>query len=403
MASRRFRIRPIANLPIRRGKVSTDNTGTCVSGDSAEKDDVTQIEQLEISNTPSVKENELPAVGVHSTEETIQPQESISEKAVVTTNNSTSSINNSDKSNEVPPGLVRKRMKPVVSIPACTRRPREYSVMLNDGKASLVHCNRNNQEESFQQNTVRSENISEATNVILPSYQKGNSDVPVRGLKDAGIGIPGIIQIIPTGTAIRPQHDSNMDVSTLDGKGEAPQSLPEPNLPSEGAGGGYSSVLPKQSCPLVNVIQRPHSLDPHKFVISSAGESDDSRQTHASDSLPFDNNSEKVVPEHDRPQCAWHIPNVNYKHEGQKQVSGSHTSESEDDLKSCVSDTSTLSSSVRKCIETSRGRFVRPAPRFSEASVRRTNIQSNASKSEEFKKGTSTASSPHKKQADLVR
>ena len=59
MASRRFRIRPIANLPIRRGKVSTDNTGTCVSGDSAEKDDVTQIEQLEISNTPSVKENEI--------------------------------------------------------------------------------------------------------------------------------------------------------------------------------------------------------------------------------------------------------------------------------------------------------------------------------------------------------
>jgi hypothetical protein len=400
MASRRFRIRPVANVPIRRGKVSTENTGSDVAGENVEKEDLTQSDQLETSNTPSVEENEVPTVGSHSTEETNKSQENISDvKAVMAVSNSVSSTN---KSNEVPPGLVRKRMKPAVSVGAVTRRPRDSSVMLNDDKAALVNCNRNNQEESAQQDTVRSENISESATMILPCFQKGSSEVPFCGVKDCGIGVPGITHIIPTGTAIRPQHDSNVGVSTLDVKGESPQSLPEPNLPSEGAGDGYSSVLLKPSSH-VNVIQSSRILDPHKFAIDSASESDDSRKTHSSDSLPFCNNSEKVVPEHDRPRPARHCPSVNDKSEGQKQGSGAHISESEEELKSCMSDAITQSPSVRKTVETSRGRFARPAPRFSEASVRRSSTQSNASKSEEFRKGTSIVTSPHKKQADLVR
>jgi len=400
MASRRCRIRPVANVPVRRGKVSTENTGSDVAGENVEKEDLTQSEQLEISNTPSVQENETPTVGLHSTEETNKLQESISDvKAVMTASNSASSINNSPNSNEIPPGLVRKRMKPAVSIAAVTRRPRDSSVMLSDFKATFVNCNRRNQEEGAQQNTVRNGNISEAGSMILPSYQKGSSEVPFCGVKDGGIGVPGITQIIPTGTAIRPQHDSNVGVSTLEVKGDPPQSLPEPNLPSEGAGGGYSSVVLKPSSPQVNVIQSSCIVGSHKFVIDSVSKSDDSRKTQSSDSLPFCNNSEGVVPEHDRPRPAWH----NDKSEGEKQGSGARTSEKEDELKRCMSDTSIRSPSVRKTIETSRGRFVRPAPRFSEASVRRGSTQSMTCKSEEFRKGASIVTSPHKKQADLVR
>jgi hypothetical protein len=404
MASRRFRIRPVANVPVRRGKVSTDNIGSDVAGENVEKEDLTQSEQLEISNTPSVQENETPTVGLHSTEETNKLQESISDvKAVITASNSAPSINNSNKSNEVPPGLVRKRMKPAVSIAAVTRRPRESSVMLSDCKATLVNCARNNQEEGAQQNTVRNENISEAATVILPCYQKGSSEVSFYGVKDGGIGVPGITRIIPTGTAIRPQHDSSVGVTTLDLKGEAPQSLPEPNLPSEGAGGGYSSVVLKPPSPQVNVIQSSCTLGSNKFMRDSVSKSDDTRKTQSSDSLPFCNNSEGVVPENDRLQPAWHNRNVNDKIEGEKQGSGPRASESEDELKICMSDASTRSPSFRKTIEMSRGRFVRPAPRFSDASVRRGSTQGNACKSEEFRKGTSIVISPHKKQADLVR
>ena len=406
MASRRCRIRPVANVPVRRGKVSTENTGSDVAGENVEKEDLTQSEQLEISNSPSVQENETPTVGLHSTEETNKLQESISDvKAVMTASNSASSINNSINSKEIPPGLVRKRMKPAVSIAAVTRRPRDSSVILSDFKATFVNCNRRNQEEGAQQNTVRNGNISEAATMILPCYQKGSSEVPFCGVKDGGVGVPGITQIIPTGTAIRPQHDSNVGVSTLEVKGDPPQSLPEPNLPSEGAGGGYSSVVLKPSSPQVNVTQSSCIFGSHKFVIDSVSKSDDSRKTQSSDSLPFCNNSEGVIPEHehDRPQPAWHIPNMNDKSVGEKQGSGAHTSETEDELKSCMSDASIRSPSVRKTIETSRGRFVRPAPRFSEASVRRGGTQSMACKSEEFRKGTSIVPSPHKKQADMVR
>lgn len=405
MASRRCRIRPVANVPVRRGKVSTENTESDVAGENVGKENLTQSEQLEISNTPSVQENETPTVGLHSTEETDRLQESISDvKAIMTASNSVSSTNNSTNSNEIPPGLVRKRMKPAVSIGAVTRRPRDSSAVLSDFKATFVNCNRPNQEEGAQQNTVRNGNISEAATVILPCYQKGSSEVPFCGVKDGGIGVPGITQVIPTGTAIRPQHDSNVGVSTLEIKGDPPQSLPEPNLPSEGAGGGYSSVVLKPSSPQVNVIQSSCILDSHKFVVDSVSKSDDSRKTQSSDSAPFCNNSEGVVPECDRPQPACHITDVNDKSEGEKQGCGTHTSEeTEDELKSCVSDASIRSPSVRKTIETSRGRFVRPAPRFSEASVRRGSTQSIACKSEEFRKGTSIVTSPHKKQADLVR
>ena len=404
MASRRCRIRPVANVPVRRGKVSTENTGSDVAGENVGKENLTQSEQLEISNTPSMQENERPTVGLHSKEETNKLQESISDvKAVMTASNSASSINNSTNSNEIPPGLVRKRMKPAVSVAAVTRRPRDSSVMLSDFKATFFNCNRRNQEEGAQQNTVNNGNISEAATVILPCYQTGSSEVPFCGVKDGGIGVPGITQVIPTGTAIRPQHDSSVGVSTLEVKGDPLQSLPEPNLPSEGAGGGYSSVVLKPTSPQVNVIQSSCILGSHNFVIDSVTKSDDSRKTQPSDSAPFCNNSEGVVPECDRPQTAWHITNVNDKSEGEKQGCDTLTSETEDELKSCVSDASIRSSSVRKTIETSRGRFVRPAPRFSEASVRRGSTQSIACKSEEFRKGTSIVTSPHKKQADLVR
>lgn len=404
MASRRCRIRPVANVPVRRGKVSTETTGSDVAGENVEKEDLMQSEQLEVSNTPSVRENETPTVGLHSTEETNKLQESISDvKAIMTASNSASGMSNSTNSNEIPPGLVRKRMKPAVSIAAVTRRPKDSSVTLSDFKATFVNCKKRNQEEGAQQNTVRNGNITEAATMILPCYQKGNSEVPFCGVKDGGVGVPGITQIIPTGTAIRPQHDSNASVSALEVKGDPPQSLPEPNLPSEGAGGGYSSVVLKPSSPQVNVIQSSCILGSHKFVINSASKSDDSGKTQSSDSLPFCNNSEGVVPEHDRLQSAWHMRNVNDKSASEKQGSGARTSETEDELKSCMSDASIRSPSVRKTIETSRGRFVRPAPRFSEASVRRGSTQSIACKSEEFRKGTSIAPSPHKKQADLVR
>jgi hypothetical protein len=69
-----------------------------------------------------------------------------------------------------------------------------------------------------------------------------------------------------------------------------------------------------------------------------------------------------------------------------------------------MSDESNLSPQIRKPIETSRGRFVRPTPRFMEASVRRNSMQSSASESEEeIKKGTIIATSPQKGQTDVTR
>jgi hypothetical protein len=467
MSSRRLRIKPVANVPVRRGKVNSENIRTGGAGENEEKEDLTKSKE-EGTDTPSVEgnsldinfspcdgseqndiphsvassssesvdldlkdANEISAAGLFSADKTIKSQGSISDvEAEVAASDSTTSKNESlisgttlvtDK--RIPPGLVRKRMKPPVSIPAITRRPRELTKVLNDDKpeciSSLVNGNKNIQEECAQQSTIRNENVSERSNVILSCSPKVDNDVPFAGGTGIGVGVPGITQIIHTGTAIRPQHDNSVNIPMqLDRKAEAPQSLPEPDLPAEGAGEGCSSLLLKSSSSQVNAFQRsrfvkpcPRILDPSicklKFMGSSVNnnnESDDSRKTHSSDSFPLHNNFRKGMPEYGRPRLALQTPNVTDGIESHKQGSGASTSESEDESRRCLSDASTISPPVRKAIETSRGRFVRPAPRFIEASVRRNSIQSNASESEEeLRKGTSTVTPCHKRQTDVTR
>jgi hypothetical protein len=451
MASRRFRLKPVANVPIRRGKNESENVKSDRAGEDGEKEDLVKHKQEEAPDTQSVSGNsqdvnysplesseqnniahsvagfeEAAETSAHDAEETMKLEASISgveaeavrsEPATTKSESCISGISQvSDK--KVPPGLVRKRMKPPVIIPAATRRPRELSGALNNDKLgsmpSAVHCNKNVQEECIQQHTVRNEDVSERDSLVLPRSSKGSNEVPLSSGKDIGVGVPGITQIIPTGTAIRPQYDQNLRASTLDMKGEAPQSLPEPNLPSEGAGGGYSSVLLKPSSSQVNVVQRsrfikpsPCILDPstrkRKFVGNSASnnESDDSCKMNGSDSVE---SSGKIMPEDGRSRLMWQTSDVTDQTDSQKQGSGASASESEEEPKKCMSDASNVSPLIRKSIETSRGRFVRPTPRFVEASVRRNSIQSSAGESEEeFRKGTSMATSPHKKQTDVTR
>jgi hypothetical protein len=365
--------------------------------------------------------------GPHDTEETLQLQVSVSgmeaeavgsEPATTKSESFISGISPiTDK--KFPPGLVRKRMKPAVNIPAATRRPREPSGVLNADKfgsvSSTVNCNKNVPEEYTQQHTVRNESVSEEASLILPCYSEGNNEAPLSSGKGIGAGVPGITQIIPTGTAIRPQYEQNICVSTLD-KGEAPQSLPEPDLPSEGAGGGYSNTLWKPSSSQVKVVQRsrfikpsPCILDPsirkRKFVGSSASssESDDLRKADFSDSLPY-HMSGKVMLEHGRSRPAWQTSDVPDETEGRKQGSGASASasESEEESRRCVLDVSSVSPLMRKPIDTSKGRFVRPTPRLVEASVRQC-TQSSVDESEEFKKTTSVAAAPHKRQTDVTR
>lgn len=466
MASRRLRIKPVANVPIRRGKNECENVKSGRASETGEKEDLIKQKQEDASDTRPVdghsqdincsplegsEQNNIPqsvadlcsqsvnpgfndaaetsTAGPHDAEETIKSQVSISsvEAEAVGSESATTKCESfisgilpvSEK--KVPPGLVRKRMKPPVSIHAVARRPRVSSEILNEDKlgstSSVVNCNKNVQEDCTQQHTVRNEDVSERASLTLPCYPKENNEVSFSGGKGIGVGVPGVTQTIPTGTAIRPQYDRNIGVSTLDVNGEAPQSLPEPDLPSEGAGGGYSSVLLKPSASQVNVVQRsrfikpsPCILDPsmrkRKFAGSSISdnESDDSRKIQSSDSLPYHNSSGKVMPEHDRPRPAWRIPNVTNRTESQKQGSEASASESEDESRKCMSDASNVSPLIRKPVETSRGRFVRPTPRFMEASVRRNSMQSSASESEEeFRKGTSMATSPHKRQTDVTR
>jgi hypothetical protein len=465
MASRRLRIKPVANVPIRRGKVNSENVRTGEAGENEEKEDVTKSEQegsdtlsiggnsLNINPSPceGSEQNDIPldvviasssqsidsclknvnemsSASPHGTDETIKSQESVSvgeaevaASELATCKNKSLILGTTPSSDKVPPGLVRKRMKPPVSIPVVTRRPRELIKIVSDDKpesiSSLVNCDRNIQEENVQQDVVTNENVSEGTSMIFPCYQKGNNELSSLVGKVIGLGVPGITQIIPTGTAIRPQHDSNVGVSRqIDGNGEAPQSLPEPDLPSEGAGGGgCSNVLLKPSSSQVNVVQRsrfikprPQILDPsirkRKFVGSSMSncETDDSVKAHSSDSFTFHNNSGKDMPEHGKPRPDWQTPNLTDRTESLKQGNAS-ASESEDEARRCMSDASGISPPARKSVETSRGRFVRQTPRFIEASVRRHSMQSNASESEEeFWKRTSVATSPQKRHADLT-
>lgn len=464
MASRRLRIKPVANVPIRRGKNACESVKSARASENGEKEDLIKQKQDDASDTRPVdgnsndincspsedsEQNNIPhsvadlcsqtvnpsfnnvaetlTAGPHDAEETVKSRVNISgveaeavgsEAATTKCETFISGISPlSDK--KVPPGLVRKRMRPPVSIPAVARRSRVPSEIPNGDKLastpSVVNCIKNIQEECAQQHTVRNEDVSERTSLILPCYPKEN-EVPFSSGKGIGVGVPGITQTIPTGTAIRPQYDRNISVSTLDVNGEAPQSLPEPDLPSEGAGGGYSSVLLKPSSSQVNVVQRsrfikpgPCILDPsmrrRKFAGSSASdnESDDSKKIQSSDSLLY-NSSGKVMPEHGRPRPACQTPNMTDQTESQKQGSEASASESEDEPRKCMSDASNVSPLIRKPIETSRGRFVRPTPRFMEASMRRNSIQSSASEiEEEFRKGTSMATSPHKRQTDVTR
>jgi hypothetical protein len=331
--------------------------------------------------------SEMSSASLHGVGETLKSQESISvgEAEVIASESAVSKPLMSGTtaiSDKVAPGLVRNRVKPPVTIPAVARRPRELNKIQTDNRpesiSSLINCNRNIQEEDLQQSMVTNESVSERAS-IFPCYQKGNNEASFSGGNGIGVGIPGITQIIPTGTAIRPQHGSNIGVSTqLDGNGEASQSLPEPDLPSEGAGGGHSNVLQKPSFSQRSRFIKPipQILDPsirkRKFMGSSTSncESDDSSQAHSSE----------------------------------KQRNGASASESEDRSKRCISDANSISPPVRKSIETPRGRFVKQTPRFIEASVRRHSVQSNASETEEeFCKRTSLVTSPHKRHADLTR
>lgn len=464
MASRRLRIKPVANVPIRRGKVNSENVRADEPGESGEKDDVTKSEQegsdtlsvgrnsLSVNSSPCEGReqndiphstvialssqhidsclknvNEMSPVSPRGTDETLMSEEGVSvgepeaaagELAVC--KNKSLISGTTPVSDKVPPGFVRKRMKPPVSIPAVTRRPRELRKTVTgdkpESKSSFVNCDRNVEEESVKKNGIN-ENVNEGAGMIFPYYQKGNNELSLSGGKGIGLGVPGITQIIPTGTAIRPQHDSSIDVSRqIDGNGEAPQSLPEPDLPSEGAGGGYSNVLQKPLSSQVNLVQRSRFIKPRpqildssirkrKFVGSSMSncESDDSFKAHSSDLFPFHNNSGKDMPECGKPRPDLQTPNQTDRTENKKQENPS-ASESEDESRRCLSDISCISPPGRKSVETSRGRFVRQTPRFIEASVRRHSIQSNASESEEeFWKRTSVVASPHKRHADLIR
>ncbi|XP_069681897.1 nucleolar protein dao-5 [Periplaneta americana] len=439
MASRRLRIKPVANVPIRRGKVNAESTGSENNGEAKAKQEEGILSTEEKSNSnnisplPSEEGNNISTSTATSSDSLhSDPNNSdkistktvpqIADEVVKTQENNavgsadlvTSDLSASENVSlpsaitprplsRVPPGLTRKRMKPAVSISAVSRRPRELNRTVND-KSSQGSSNENAQ--SAQQNIIAGDNVSEKISVIPPSSSKEDSNGPSTCGKDIGVGIPGITQIIPTGTAIRPQHDINISaVAHFDGKGEAPQSLPEPDLPSEGAGGGGSRSLSKPC--QVNAIPRSRFIRPSPRIVdankrnrklsglgvsNSISESDQQKKQSSDASVPG-----RVTPE---------AAKLKQSCLGENSKQSSSASESEDEFKKSLSDASTVSPPFKRNTDTTRGRFARPTPRLVEASARRNSLQGSASESDdEARKATSTATTItplHRRQQDLT-
>lgn len=427
MASRRLRIKPIANVPLRRGKVNTENERS----DTANGEDTNKLTLLEPKLEISSQPNEFSA----SLDKAEIKQSTSSEEVVLTSNlshpNVDDTINTSTlnldvavttgkasslvavkeeygfmsesckdaisnttavPSKKIPPGLVRKRVKPAVSISAVSRRPKELNKISNDEKESGSSLTQIDVLQDQDERKI----INEKSHVVSPGSQKADKEFSVIGNKDIGAGIPGITQIIPTGTAIRPQHDNVIGSSTLVvGKGEAPQSVGEPDLPSEGAGSGDSIPL-KPTDSKVHVNQRSRFIKPTPRIVSGIrvfhkpGENDESKKPTFSDPVPPHDVNELIIPEHGLSES--------------KQIVSAD--ESDDESRKSMSEASTITPPAKKSLEISRPRFVKPTPRFLEASARRNSIQSSASESEDESRrsihsAASTITPPNKKQADL--
>ncbi|PSN53895.1 hypothetical protein C0J52_02440 [Blattella germanica] len=433
MASRRFRIKAVANVPIRRGKLNNDIERSDTSNLNNEITPIAELRKeitaVNESNEPEPSEDlELNETNQNensnestSTSENLQldaKNDGDELETLTSRSNKTRTLDNSDfvpikvkdnlsvdtsiapvlstnvaSKSSIPPGLVRKRMKPAVSIAAVNRRPRELNNSIHDNAtpsniSTQKYSGQNSDIEISQNHDKRNDSFSEKPRIMSPSCQKTDKDVSSR---DIGAGIPGISQIIPTGTAIRPQDVSSSSTPIV-GKGEAPQSLPEPDLPSEGAGGG-DSVLSKPVPPLIPILQRSRFAKPAPRIVggvrafrtgASGSDNESQKSSNSEAALPQNTEQEQITDN----KC----DNVS-------------ASESDDESRRSISDVSTVTPPMRKLTDTSRARFSKPTPNFIEASARRNSVQGSASESEDESRRcisiASTVTPPSRRHADL--
>ena len=410
MASRRLRIKPIANVPVRRGKVNIENERsetTAVANTSSfelkepKTEIASQPEELVINsdnveakqntstNDEAISSNLLNADVLVSHTTSLNPDTRVLVEANNLSENdkdATSTITSVPNKKGVPPGLARKRVKPAVSILAASRRPRDLNKTSND---KIKECPPQNDSG----NRIKEGNdTSEESQIVSPNSQKFDKEFLFAGNKGIGVGIPGITQLIPTGTAIRLQHD-NVTGSTLPvvGKEEALQSVCEPDLPSEGAS-RENSISFKPSSE-VDIKPRPKFIKPTSQVIPgirALQKSDNPVQKSSSPDLTL--------------LCNTGVPKSKLSESRQGYTASA--GESDDDSGKSLSEASTISP-VRKSLDVSRPRFVKPTPRYIEASARRNSIQSSASESEDESRRSlsiaTTITPPNKRQADFKR
>ncbi|CAG2055226.1 unnamed protein product [Timema podura] len=400
MAARRCRIKAVANLPIRRDrgggtdehslhkdiKEKSNEQNKTVEGnpttskDETSKENNSNIVSLKVnspknvifnhpSNEPTINVNN--ALTRPTSEElsqsnisvVISPQTNGNDhekqqdfetstskvKAIVS---ETKSTEQDSVSSKLPIKFVgRKRVKPAVSISNISRKAKEI-IVVTDEVLPEPNAFRLNHETSSTSSSCHLTAMEESPITDKSKYNISLSqvDVTLPLDKDIGVGMPTIIQTIPTGTAIRPNESNcpSYEFSApglLHTNGEAPQTLPEADLPSEGAGGSTGGLAMDPPC-LPNIVPCP-SNTPHRSKFA-------------------------------RPTPR--IPDKTSRRRGH-----SSASESDDDSKRPFINSGT---------STIRSKFARPSPKVGDATSRRTGNHGSASESDDESRRPSLSKSP---------
>nr|CAD7458793.1 unnamed protein product [Timema tahoe] len=245
----------------------------------------------------------------------------------------------------------RKRVKPAVSISNISRKAKEI-IVVTDEVLPEPNALRSNHEPSSTSSSCHLTAMEESPITDKSKYNISLSqvDVTLPLDKDIGVGMPTIIQTIPTGTAMRP-NESNCPSNEfsapglLHTNGEAPQTLPEADLPSEGAGGSTGGLAMDPPC-LPNIVPCP-SNTPHRSKFA-------------------------------RPTPR--IPDKTSRRRGH-----SSASESDDDSKRPFINSGTT---------TTRSKFARLSPKVGDATSRRTGNHGSASESDDESRRPSLSKSP---------
>nr|CAD7432996.1 unnamed protein product [Timema monikensis] len=398
MAARRCRIKAVANLPIRRdrgggiddhslqkeikekssekNKIVEENPTT--SKDETLKENNSNIVSLKFnspknvifnhpSNEPTINDNNalirptseelsqsnISAVISHQTNGNDHEKQQDSETSTLKVKTSgTKSTEQDSVLSKLPIKFVgRKRVKPTVSISNISRKAKEI-ILVTDEVLPEPNAFMSNHETTSTSSNCHLTAIEESPITDKSKYiGLTQVDVTLPSDKDIGVGMPTIIQTIPTGTAIRP-NESNCPSNEfsapglLHTNGEAPQTLPEADLPSEGAGGSSRGGLAMDPPCLPNIVPCP-SNTPHRTKFA-------------------------------RPTPR--IPDKTSRRRGH-----SSASESDDDSKRPFINSGT---------STIRSKFARPSPKVGDATSRRTGNHGSASESDDESRRPSLSKSP---------